>query len=253
MSWLRFILRHPPRLRGLPSEPSLSFWHSSSCRFPSFFANRICSRLACLPCCWFRYACHRNHGTFLAIYRIRRQTHSLQQRVSQRILQLCRSLCCRRIPRHRFEQILRRNQLPTLGRFNESTDQHGAQNFVPALQCCFALPQNPPALSSPARFPAQPSALSPRSCLRSWFRSCFCRSSAIAPSLREVLQMLSASGEILRSRFLAFELSVPLMATRSTRNKVSYRLKQPYSSQVSESRLLYLKGHGTHTGISALL
>jgi hypothetical protein len=89
--------------------------------------------------------------------------------------------------------------------------------------------------------------------LRSWFRSCFCRSSAIAPSLREVLQMLSASGEILRSRFLAFELSVPLMATRSTRNKVSYRLKQPYSSQVSESRLLYLKGYGTHTGISALL
>ena len=42
--------------------------------------------------------------------------------VSQRIFRLCQSLCCRRIQPHRFEPILRRSQVPTLGHFNESTD-----------------------------------------------------------------------------------------------------------------------------------
>jgi hypothetical protein len=40
VSWLRFILRYPPRLRGLRGEPSLLLWHSSSCWFPSFFRHQ---------------------------------------------------------------------------------------------------------------------------------------------------------------------------------------------------------------------
>jgi hypothetical protein len=121
VSWLRFILRYPPRLRGLRGEPSLSLWHSSSCWFPSFSPPESAPASPASRC-WFRYACHRNHWTFPAIYRIRRQTHSLQQPVSQRIFRLCQSLCCRRVQPHRFEQILRRSQVPTLSHFNESTD-----------------------------------------------------------------------------------------------------------------------------------
>jgi hypothetical protein len=68
------------------------------------------------------------------------------------------------------------------------------QNFVPALQCSFALPQNPPALSSPARFPSPPSALSPRPCLRFWSRACFCRNVAPPGAKSPALDRRSCSG-----------------------------------------------------------
>lgn len=51
----------------------------------------------------------------------------------------------------------------------------------------------------------------------------------------------------------SFELSVPFMASRSSRKKVSYKLKHPCSSQFSESRSLSPMGYGAHIGISALL
>jgi hypothetical protein len=70
---------------------------------PFLFRHQSLLQPRLLPRCWFRYACHRNHWTFLAISWARRQTHSLQQRVSQRIFRLCQSslLSAGRIPRLR--------------------------------------------------------------------------------------------------------------------------------------------------------